>query len=164
MLEPHTEISLRGLNSGLLGFDLKAHKATIFDQGEVKSNFTLLSTVGKAVAETFKHSAKTANKFLYINSYRVNQQELLASLKKATPGQEWTTEHVSSEAIAKEGYEKLAQHDFSGILLLIQAVIYGKTPKQDYTLHEELANDILGLPKPGPLDEVVAKIVKGEKV
>lgn len=143
---------------------MKTHKVTIIDEGKVKSNFTLLSTVGKAVGGTFKHSAQTANKYLYINSYHVNQQDLLESLKKATPDQEWTVEHVSSEAIQKEGFEKLAKYDFSGIRLLLQAAIYGKIPVQDYTLHEELANDTLSLPKPKPLDEVVAKIVKGEKV
>lgn len=116
------------------------------------------------MAGAFKHSAKTANKYLFINSYRVNQHELLASLKKATPGQEWTVEHVSTEATQKEGFEKLAKNDFSGIKQLLHAVIYGKIPQQDYTLHEELANDTLGLPKPEPLDEVIAKIVKGEKV
>lgn len=73
-------------------------------------------------------------------------------------------EHVNSEAAQKEGFEKLAKYDFSGIKLLLQVVIYGKIPVQDYTLHEELANDTLGLPKPEPLDEVIAKIVKGEKV
>lgn len=143
---------------------MKDHKVTIFDEGKVKSNFTLLSTIGKAVSGTFKHSAKTANKHLFINSYHVNQQEVLESLKKATPGEEWTVEHVTSEATQKEGFEKLGKHDFSGIKDLLQASIFGKIPTQDYTLHEELANDTLGLPKPEPLDEVIAKIVKGEKV
>lgn len=143
---------------------MEAHKATLFDEGKVKTNFTLLSTIGNAVRQTFKNSAKTANKYLFINSYHVNQLELLESLKKATPGEEWTVEYVSSEATKKEGFEKLAKYDFSGIKLLLQAAIYGSLPTQDYTQFEELANDTLGLPKPEPLDEIVAKIVRGEKV
>lgn len=143
---------------------MKAHTVTVFDEGNVKTNFTLLSTVGKAVGETFKHSAKTANKYLFINSYNATQQEIFESLKKATPGEEWKVEHATSEAIQKEGFEKLGRYDFSGITLLLQAAIFGKIPVQDYTKHEELANDTLGLPKPEPLDDFIAKIVKGEKV
>lgn len=155
---------LRGLKTGFLGFDLQAHKVTIFDEGNVKSNFTLLSTIGKAVGGTFKHPAETANKYIFINSYHVTELEIFESLKKATPGQEWEAEHVSTEAIQKEGFEKLAKYDFSGIRLLLQALIFGKIPVQDYKQHEELANDTIGLPKPEPLDDVIAKILKGEKV
>lgn len=143
---------------------MQTRKATIFDEGNVKSNFTLLSTIGKAVGGTFKHPAETANKYIFINSYHVTELEIFESLKKATPGQEWEAEHVSTEAIQKEGFEKLAKNDFSGIRLLLQALIYGKIPVQDYKQHEELANDTLGLPKPEPLDDVIAKIVKGQKV
>lgn len=144
---------------------MQAHKATIFDEGNVKTNFTLLSTVGKAVCETFKHAAETANKYIYINSYHATELEILESLKKATPGQEWEVEYVSSEAVKKEGFQKLAEKDFfSGIRLLLQALIFGKIPQQDYERYEKLANDTLGLPKPEPLDDVIAKIVKGEKV
>ena len=43
------------------------------------------------------------------------------------------------------------------------AAVFG-SKATDYTLDNELANGPLGLPKPEPLDVVVEKIVKGEKV
>ena len=46
---------------------------------------------------------------------------------------------------------------------MIVAAIYS-SKEGDYTKDNELANEPLGLPKPEPLDVVVEKIVKGEKV
>lgn len=43
------------------------------------------------------------------------------------------------------------------------AAIYG-SKESNYTLNNELVNGPLGLPEPEPLDVVVEKIVKGEKV
>lgn len=55
------------------------------------------------------------------------------------------------------------KHDFSGVKPLILAVTYGEGRGSDFPSKETLSNELLGLPKED-LDEVVAKVVKGEKV
>ncbi|MCJ1428062.1 hypothetical protein MMC29_005969, partial [Sticta canariensis] len=87
----------------------------------------------------------------------------LASLEKATGGNKWEVSHRTTTETRTTGFEKLGKQDFSGTLDMIVAAIY-ESKEADYTLNNELLNGPLGLPKPEPLDVVVEKIVKGEKL
>ena len=57
----------------------------------------------------------------------------------------------------------MIKHDYSGVKPLILAATYGEGKGSDFASGETLSNEMLGLPKED-LDEVVAKVVKGEKV
>lgn len=106
---------------------------------------------------------KVKNQYVYVNSYRVTANEILASLEKAT-GDKWKVTDASTEELGKKGAEKLSRGDFSGIGDLIVATIFSGDEKLDYAKQRGLQNDLLGLPKPASLDETVAKILKGEEV
>lgn len=106
---------------------------------------------------------KVKNQYVYINSYLVTANEILASLEKAT-GEKWKVTEASTEKLGKQGGEKLGRGDYSGIGDLIVSVIFSDDPRLDYAKQRGLHNDDLGLPKPPSLDETVAKIVKGEEV
>ena len=106
---------------------------------------------------------KVKNQYVYINSYLVTANEILASLEKAT-GDKWKVTEASTEKLGKQGGEKLSRGDYSGIGDLIVSVIFSDDERLDYAKQRGLHNDKLGLPKPPPFDETVAKIVKGEEV
>ncbi|KAK3178429.1 hypothetical protein OEA41_000564 [Lepraria neglecta] len=69
-------------------FQVAVVATTIFDSSDTLTNFTLLSTVGKATSAILEKPAETANRYVFINSFRTTQNHVLATLKKAT-GEEW---------------------------------------------------------------------------
>lgn len=110
-----------------------------------------------------RNPGKTANKNLYINSYRVTQNEILAALEKAT-GDKWKTTAASADELWKEGSEKVSKGDYSGIPGQIVGTIYSGAEELDFAKNKGLDNEDLGLPKEEPLEVAIAKVVKGEEV
>jgi hypothetical protein len=153
----------RALNAGFLGFDLKSRTATIYNGGDGPINGTNLSTVATATVWILRNPEKSANRTLFINSYKASPNEVLAALETAT-GEKWKTIAASSDDLRKEGQEKLSQGDFSGIFTLLQAAIFSGDDDLDYAKLRGLDNEEIGLPKPEPLDVAVTKILKGEEV
>lgn len=70
---------------------------------------------------------------------------------------------TTSTELAKLGQEKMAKQDYSGVKPLILAATYGEGRGSNFESAETLSNEMLGLPKEN-FEEVVAKVVKGEKV
>ena len=54
--------------------------------------------------------------------------------------------------------------DAEGVNQIIKAGFFSGGEGMDYSMDHELANEMLGLPKPDDLETVVKKIVHGEKV
>ena len=149
----------RGLNNGFLGFDLQNKVATIYDKGDQPVNVSTLAFVGETIAAIFTHPAETANKYVYVQEAKGTQMEILASLEKAT-GAKWTTTTKNAAEANKSGIEKASKGDHSGFPDMIMGAICGPEPTTDHEVYHGLDNDVLGL-KQVPLDDLVAKIVKG---
>lgn len=158
-----TNNEARGLKNGFLAFDLKAHTATIYNGGDSPVSHTTLSSIGAATAAVLRNPGKTTNKNIYVNSYRVTQNEILAALEKAT-GEKWKTTAANAQELQKEGGEKVSKGDYSGFPALIVGTIYSGEKALDYPTLKGLDNEELGLPKEEPLEVTIAKIVKGEEV
>jgi len=151
-----------GITSGFLGYDIKSESATIYDSGDVLVSYTNLSTIALAVLRIFERPAETANKFLFVASATVTQNQLLASIEKAS-GKKWTVTKANTEEAGKIGGEKVAKGDFSGFQPLLARLIYGGDPIGDFRkLPGGLANGILGLPEED-LDEVVRDTLAGKR-
>lgn len=90
----------------------------------------------------------------------MSQNEILASLEKATGGEKWKTTPASADALHKESLEKLNNGDFSALFGVIVGTIYSGDELLDYAKLQGLDNDLLGLPKEKSLDETIAEIVK----
>lgn len=142
-----------------MGFDLKEHKATIFNHGNDAWSTSTLATIGLAVKNAMLMPEKTANKYLFIDSFTVSQNQVVASLEKAT-GKKWEVTRVDGEEEKKMGMEKMSKGDLSGAMSLIRYINCVEGHGGNFTQYEESANELLSLPKQ-TLDEVVAKIVKG---
>ncbi|KAL8727693.1 MAG: hypothetical protein Q9166_005866 [cf. Caloplaca sp. 2 TL-2023] len=147
-----------GLYTGFLGFDLKNHTATIFDAGNAPVNATNLADVGQSIVSILSKPDETANKFVFIQSVKTDQNQILAALEKST-GTKWTVNKQSATEARQTGGEKLGKGDMSGIPDLITGGIYSGEPAADYATTRGLTNDLLGL-KESPLQELVDQVVK----
>lgn len=144
-----------------MGFDLATKKAKIWDNGQVVFSATNQDDFGRAVVSILQHPVETANKYLYVETVAVSQTDILKSLEAAT-SQSWEVEHVETAELVTAGQQLVAAGDFTGNFLLVQASVWGNGPglRQNFSVHESLANSALGLPK-GDLDKTVKRVLEG---
>ena len=144
---------------GYMGFDMKEWKARIVDDGSKKWSTTTLNTVGLAVKNVMLLPAEeTANKYLYVDSFTVNQNEVLAAFEQVT-GEKWEVERVDGEEEKKTGLELSAKGDMKGMMMLIRYWNAVGGHGGDYMLYKEGHNDLLALPRQS-LDAEIAKLLK----
>ena len=141
-----------------MGYNLKERKVTILNDGNDTWSTSTLATIGQAVKNALLIPEQTANKYLFIDSFTVSQNQVLASFEKAT-GTKWEVTHVDAEEQKKSGFEKMSKGDFSGAMSLIRYINCVSGHGGNYIEYQESANELLSLPK-RTLDEVVAEILK----
>ena len=123
---------------------------------------TNLSTIGLATARLLENAPKYANKFAYINSFAISQNDILTALEKTT-GQTWHVEHKSTETIIQDGEKMLQEGNPYGAYEFIFAAFFSHTAKfPNHSAHRKLLNEELGLPKED-LEETVRQVLSGEK-
>ncbi|EXJ87196.1 hypothetical protein A1O3_04155 [Capronia epimyces CBS 606.96] len=150
-----------GLQVGFLGFNLKTHTALIYDDGNVRISYTNLDTIGEAVGAILRKPAETANKYLSVSSFTLSLNDILASLEAATETK-WTVNHASTADAEREGKEKLAKGDFTGVRTLLARLMYGGDTGANFEKEPTFANQLLELPQES-LDATVKAIVAGQK-
>ena len=144
---------------GYMGFNMKERKARIVDDGSKKWSTTTLHTVGQAVKKAMLlPMEETANKYLYVDSFTVNQNEVLVAFEKVT-GEKWEVERVDGEEEKKTGLELSAKGEMKGMMMLIRYWNAVGGHGGDYMLYKKGHNDLLGLQKES-LDEEVARLLK----
>ena len=87
----------------------------------------------------------------------------MSALQKAT-GDEWTVDHVDAKKANEEGNAKVAKGDYSGVAGAIMGIELGG---HEWVHHYGTDNQLLlgrGTLGEKELEEVVAKVVKGEQV
>ena len=155
--------SLRGdqcLMNGFLGFDLKTHTALIYDDGDTYLSCTNIGTIGAAVGAILHNPAETANRYLFISSFTVSPNEILASLEKVT-ATKWTVNKSSTVDAESVGREKMANGDFSGIRSLLARLMFAGDTGGNFEKELKLANKLLGMPEES-LDATCKAVVDGK--
>lgn len=147
------------MKSGFMGYNIKEHKATIYNHGNDTWSTSTLATIGLAVKNAMLIPEETANQYLYIDSFTVSQNQVLACFEKAT-GTKWEATHVDAEEEKRTGFEKMSKGDFSGAMSLIRYINCVDGHGGNYIEYRKSANGLLSLPKQ-TLDEVMAEILKG---
>lgn len=142
-----------GLKGGFLHFDLKDGMADILDDGEVMWSTSTLARVGEAVVRTLERPDKTANKMLYIQSFCVNQFDVLEALMRAS-GMNFTNSFLKSEDYLQEQKRKADAGDKTAIEDLVFAL---GVLNADWTKKENFANELLGL-EDEDLDAVIKQV------
>lgn len=146
------------LDYNLWSCNVQTHQATLFDNGKTRFDSTNIATVGKAVARILSMPEKFQNERIFISGIAITQVEILETLQKATAPHQWTVEHRTSDSLRKDGYEKLAKNDHSGIVDIIGASLFQEGTGGNYSANHKLANDVLGVKD--DLEQTVAEYVK----
>lgn len=97
---------------------------------------------------------------MFVTSFTVSPNEIVASLEKAT-GEKWTVNEASTAEAEQDGKEKMAKGDFSGVLSLLARLMFGSDTGGNFDNEPTLANKLLELP-PESLDETVKAVVEGK--
>ncbi|KAF7951283.1 hypothetical protein EAE96_006605 [Botrytis aclada] len=142
-----------------MGFNLKEHKAIIYNEGKDVYSTTTMASIGTALKNALLNPEETTNKYLFISSFDVSQNQILASLEKATD-KKWDVTYVDAEEQKKIGMEKMKKGDLSGAMGLIRYINSVKGHGGDFAEYEDMSNELLGVQRED-LDEVVKRIVKG---
>ncbi|GAB1311573.1 hypothetical protein MFIFM68171_01783 [Madurella fahalii] len=131
----------------MVGFVLgvKDRRAVLYDGGDRIFSTTTLATVGKAVAAVLSKPDETRNRPVYVHDTATTLKALYEKGKKATPGEKWTEEVVSTDDLLAEGWAELKKEhpdprNFA--MKFISAAIWG----EGYGAHfEKTDNELLGI-------------------
>jgi nucleoside-diphosphate-sugar epimerase len=138
---------------GFGGLNIPAGTATVFDGGDIFYEATNLSQVGKAIAKCLKKPNLTKNQYIYVNSFTVTQNRVLAAIEKAS-GKKFTVSESTVEELWADGAKKLKAGQPMGVLAMIAGAIYDKGGLAQFSATKGLWNEKLGLQQDN-LDEVV---------
>ncbi|KAK6511092.1 hypothetical protein TWF481_000014 [Arthrobotrys musiformis] len=148
----------RSLKLGVLGFDIPARKATIYDSGDRPFTASTVAQVSSAVVGVLRNPNRTKNKYVYVGSFTTTQNEILTTLEAVTGGG-WTVGKASSAEKVEVGKEQvLRRRDSTAIRPLITAAMYHERSGSDFESEIGLSNEILGLGKED-LETVVKQVV-----
>ncbi|KAF3178044.1 hypothetical protein EYR41_006445 [Orbilia oligospora] len=145
----------RSLKLGVLGFDISARRATIYDSGDRPFTASTVAQVSSAVVGVLQNPDKTENKYVYVGSFTTTQNEILATLEAVT-GDSWIVDKTSSTEKVEAGKEQvLRRRDSTAIRPLITAAMYHERSGSDFETEVGLSNEVLGLSK-----EDLATVIK----
>jgi hypothetical protein len=152
------------LANGFLGFDLTTNKATIWDDGNTRFSTVNEATLSKAVVACLEHPADTTNKYVYVSSLAVTQNEILQALEKST-SKKWTIRQTTTSEEVNGAKEALSRGEFSGAFALVKASAWSNLPglHQHFERDEKdlLLNDVLDV-KSENVQETVQQVLAGE--
>ncbi|KAL4783503.1 hypothetical protein BJX76DRAFT_329587 [Aspergillus varians] len=129
-----------------LGYDLNNKQASLLDDGTHRWSTTTLSAVALAVKNAMLIPDKTANRYLFIESFNISQRDILAALEDLTNAP-WAVSYHGAEEGKRAALEKLLIGDYSGIPVLMRYVTCTEGCGGDYMEYEEGANNLLSLPE-----------------
>ena len=75
----------------------------------------------------------------------VTQLDIFEAFKNATGVQDWEVKHRPATEIRNEGFQKLGQNDFSGIVGVIDASLVEAGNGSNFSAHRKLENEELGV-------------------
>lgn len=166
------EISYTLINNGLfldwgvqLGFlvNLKGEPTRVFDGGNDRHSFTLLSDVAQAVVGVLKHPKETQNRAVYVQSAALSQNEAVEIAQKAKPEVNFQRQDASVQELLETSHKQLAQGgDQIGAAMFgfIFVSIFGDSKEYGNLWSDKLDNDLLGVKEKSAseLQELFAKL------
>lgn len=127
----------------------------VLDDGEAKWSASTLAQIGEATARILQRPDVTKNRMIYVQSFLVSQNEVLASFERAT-GQNWTVQRHDFKQYQAEEKKKGDAGDLEAVenlVWLLGAIDANWELRKDFAMQE------LGL-KNEDLDQVVSNVVK----
>lgn len=135
-----------GIKAGFI-LDSKAHKAILWDGGNVKFSTTRLATVGRAIVAIINNQDRTKNRAVYVHDTAMTMNELIAIIQ-GLDGIKWTTDEKSTADEEESAYGELSRSESArsrAHLSFLCTVAFGKHYNPDFT--ERLDNGLLEIPE-----------------
>lgn len=129
------------------------------DAGGKRFSISTLAQVGEATARALERPAETKNQVLFVQSFCVNQREILAAFEKAS-GEKWRVETYES---GRWRDEYKAKADAGDAAAVEECVYYLGTVDADWTTRDGFAMEKLGM-EDEDLDQVVAKVLESQQL
>jgi hypothetical protein len=149
-----------GLDTELLGLDIKGKKGILFDEGTDHWSTSTTAQIGRAVVAVLENEDKlaaTKNKVLLVQSFRVTQVRVLEIVNGLLgKGQGLKTRKASSREFVKERIEGAAKGEEEATEEMV-AVLGIK--RSDWKGDSALANEVLGI-KEEDLEDVIKRALK----
>jgi hypothetical protein len=133
-----------------LGWNIPEAKAMVYDTGDYEYEATNLDKIGEAVAAILapEHERKTTNEYVYVNSFTITQNQVLAALEEAS-GKKFDVTKDTSQGTRERALEIQKKEPGSGlaVFMLIVASFFGQGAINEYSKNTTsgLWNDRLGL-------------------
>ena len=134
------------LELGIMGFNPSTRSATVFDSGDQPYEATNVRQVAKAITASLAYPGLTANQYVYVNSFTLTQNRVLAALQEAS-GEKWNVTYSKAKDLGESSLIRMREAEKSGkilgdgeypdgVLELITAAIYGFRPEGTATLND----------------------------
>ena len=137
---------------------LRNRRADVLDDGNKKWSASTLSRVGEATARIILNLEETKNRMIYIQSFLVSQNEVIAAFERATGGGKFDVRALEAKAYEKEKKVKADDGDKEAVEDLVWLL---GALDADWTGKEGFAMEMLGL-EDEDLEETVKAIVERE--
>jgi len=134
---------------------LKEKRADVLDDGETRFSVSTLERIGEATARILIKEEETKNKTVYVQSFCVSQNQILAAYERQTGGK-WKVRRYDSN---KWRDEHKAKADAGDLDAVEECVWYLGTVDANWESRDTFAMNLLGLEDQN-LDEVVEMVVK----
>ena len=145
-----------GLAEGNFGVDLASRSVTLYDPGHDQPfSASTLRTIGISVARALSPDRvdETCNREVYVSSFTITQDQVLASLERVS-GATWRKHTERLDPLVDAATEKFRGGDFSGTVTMIQGAMWDPDAGMNFEAAGRLMNAALALPAED-LDEVV---------
>ncbi|KAJ4176412.1 hypothetical protein NW755_014431 [Fusarium falciforme] len=146
-----------GLRTGFVNIDLVNEKVALMNGGMHPFPWTLLSSVGKAVAGVLVKPGETNNRVCHIYNFQKSQMEMAELAKQALGDEGWQTERLDMDVVFAKALSDLksGKVDFQVIGDMIRYAI--TTPSLASPLDKD-DNELLGVPALG--DDDIKQVIK----
>lgn len=157
------------------GIDFANRTATFFDEGETKISVSTLPQVGRAVAALLSLPINPStsdepslsdftNKPVYINSFTVNQKDMLASALRVTDTKEaqWTITKEPSHERYATGVKEIGEGKRLGWAKMMYSRLFYPDGSGDFEYSKGTNNAVLGLPVED-IDEATREAIERSK-
>lgn len=144
------------------GFDMKKRTVTFIDDGNTRINTSTWPQCGRAIASLLglkvlpndEHDqssclAQFRNKFVYISSFLVSQNDMLDSVMRVTgtKREDWKITQEPHKERYESGLAELQKGNRLGFVRLLYTRVFYPDGSGQFETSKGLQNDILGLPK-----------------
>lgn len=146
-----------------MGWEIEDYKATIYDSGNQRYDATNFETVGKAIASVLTHLDITRNQQVYVNSFKVCQNEVIEGVERLL-GKKIAISRASSVEIAERGRLTMASGEWQkGYFDSATGSTHGPWGFCDFGGRATRWNEVLDIPKED-LETTLKRVLKNKKL